>query len=137
MNTITELFQQAQLAEASYANFVDANGNLITTDAGVTGALIAASFSQDHDDPTQSTQATAFVAEWDVLSQLPNTSSGFSATLFKNAAGDYEFVVRGSENVFSSGGLVDWGGADFGDSRRRHGQYERKTKRVRDICLSE
>jgi len=39
MNTITSLFQQAQLAEAAYASFFDNAKNLITDNAGVITAL--------------------------------------------------------------------------------------------------
>jgi hypothetical protein len=69
MNTIQNLFQQAQLAEAAYANFFDTSGNLITSDDGVTAALIASGFSSDPNNPTQSAQAAAFAARYQVVSQ--------------------------------------------------------------------
>ena len=94
MNTITSLFQQAQLAEAAYANFFDNSGNLITTNAGLVTALTDSKFSQ--------AQATAFTNEWSVVDQytapsfLGLTGSGFSATVFKNKVGQYSFAIRGS-----------------------------------------
>ena len=84
MNTVTSLFQQAQLAEAAYANFFDKVGNLITDKAGVETALVNNDFSQSH--------ATAFVTEWSVVEQFNESGlfgtggNGFSATLFQNKA---------------------------------------------------
>lgn len=104
MSTISELFQQAQLAEAAYANFFDSAGNLITSKTGITAALISAGFSKNSSDPTLSAQASAFVKEWTVVDQytapstLGLTGSGFSATVFKNiTTGEYVFAVRGTE----------------------------------------
>lgn len=75
MSTIQDLFQQAQLAEAAYANFFDNSGNLITTNSGVSTAL--------QNDGMSEEQATEFVKQWQVVSHQPDTSSGFSATLFE------------------------------------------------------
>lgn len=106
MNTITSLFQQAQLAEAAYANFIDNAGNLITTDAGVKTALIASGFSIDLNNPTQSAQAAALANEWSVVDQYDNSSwgglvgSGFSATVFQNkVTGQYSLAIRGSQDI--------------------------------------
>lgn len=89
MNTITSLFQQAQLAEAAYANLSSA----INNQAALKQALDVAnggSFS--------TAQATAFAAQWRVVSQQPNTASGFSGTVFQNiATGEYVFAARGTE----------------------------------------
>lgn len=83
MNTIQNLFQQAQLAEAAYANFWDSNFNsLISNSEDVKKALIATTFSD--------TQATEFIKHWRVISQYTATGlfgqtwlgSGFSATVF-------------------------------------------------------
>lgn len=107
MITITSLFQQAQLAEAAYANFFDISGNLITTNAGLVTALTDNKFSQ--------AQATAFLTQWEVVDQytasgaLGSTdTSGFSATLFRNKTnGQYSFAMRGSQTP------VDFLYADF------------------------
>lgn len=56
MSTIQNLFQQAQLAEAAYANFL--NPGIDPIDALQTGG---STFSL--------AQATAFVAEWQVVDQ--------------------------------------------------------------------
>ncbi len=102
MSTIQNLFQQAQLAEAAYANFFDASGNLITSADGVKAALIASGFSEDPNNPTLSAQAAAFVADWSVVSQQSDTgsfstTSGFSATLFQNNhTHQYSLAIRGS-----------------------------------------
>ena len=117
MNTIQNLFQQAQLAEAAYANFFDTFGNLITSDDGVKATLIATGFSKDPNNLTQSTQATAFVADWGVVDQYTapdggafGTGTGFSATLFQNkTTGQYTFAIRGTEP-----GIPD-AAADLGD----------------------
>ena len=94
MNTIQKLFQQAQLAEAAYSNLWDAKLNKpITDDEEVKDAL---QDKQNH--MTFSTaQATAFVAEWTVVDQLPDIASGFSGTLFQNKITDeYAFALRGT-----------------------------------------
>ena len=72
MNTIQDLFQQAQLAEAAYANFFDNSGNLLTNTNDVKAALVAEGFSKDPNDPTQSAQATDFVTHWKVVDHIPS-----------------------------------------------------------------
>jgi|CXWL01.1.fsa_nt_gi hypothetical protein len=98
MSTIQNLFQQAQLAEAAYADFSDPTKTIF--DALTTGN---GKFSQ--------AQATAFINEWEVVSQQPNTGKGFSGTVFQNiATGEYVFAARGSE-----ANLTDWGPTNLGD----------------------
>jgi hypothetical protein len=41
MNSISSLFQQAQLAEAAYADFIDSSENILTNDNDVIAALTA------------------------------------------------------------------------------------------------
>jgi len=102
MSTIQDLFQQAQLAQAAYASFFDNAGNLVTTNAGVIRALQNGGMSE--------TQATAFVAQWRVVDQMQNTTSGFSATTFERlnadgtGSGQYAFAPRGTE-PFAQGGV--------------------------------
>ncbi|MEW5967523.1 MAG: hypothetical protein AB1720_11130 [Pseudomonadota bacterium] len=106
MSTIQDLFQQAQLAEAAYANFLDTSGNLITTNAGVSTAL--------QNDGMSEQQAAEFVKHWRVVRHQPDTSSGFSATLFERLnseqqpTGQYTLAIRGSSEP------ADWT-ADFFD----------------------
>ena len=112
MNTIQNLFQQAQLAEAAYADLtttIGSQSNLLT-------ALNVANKDQYGGSFTLA-QATDFVAHWRVVSHQPNTTSGFSATVFESLdhPGQYEFAVRGSENLFSASGAVDWLAADTSD----------------------
>ena len=68
MNPITDLFQQAQLAEAAYAEFIDPQTGLVYTDtAKITGALIAEGMS--------TAQTTALSNEWSVVDQYDNSST--------------------------------------------------------------
>ncbi len=88
MSTIQNLFEQAQLAEAAYANF---SSGLSTKEA-----LIANNFS--------TAQADEFLTHWEVVDQytsdgisITGDNTGFSATLFRNTTtGQYTFAVRGS-----------------------------------------
>lgn len=100
MSTITSLFQQAQLAEAAYANFLDDAGHLITTDKQLEAALTTG------DGKFSQSQAADFVTHWEVVHHLPNTASGFSGTVFRRRdddpisglkAGDLVFALRGTE----------------------------------------
>ncbi len=98
MNTIQDLFQQAQLTEAAYANFFNDAGVLATDDNSVKAALQNEGFS--------TTQAAAFVAQWRVIDQytapstLGVTGTGFSATVFQNiATGAYTLAIRGSTDI--------------------------------------
>jgi len=93
MNTIQNLFQQAQLAEAAYANLWDSNLNQTIT---ATDRVIAALTTGDGQFSTS--QAAAFVADWSVVSHQPDTLfNGFSATVFRNnATGQYSLAIRGS-----------------------------------------
>lgn len=88
MTSVASLFEQAQLAEAAYANLVPGTtllSELQNTDNGMHFSL---------------TQATAFAAEWEVTDHIPDTVSGFSATLFRNRqTGAYTLAVRGSTNL--------------------------------------
>jgi len=89
MSTIQDLFQQAQLAEATYADFSDPRKS--TFDALTTG-----------DSKFSAAQTTAFVKEWKVADHIPNTPNGFSATLFERldasgtGTGQFSLAIRGS-----------------------------------------
>jgi len=96
------LFDMAQLAEASYADFWDDSINQVITDPdGVKTALINRKFSN--------TQADKFLLSWKVVHHQPNTATGFSATLFesKHNTGQYVFAARGTA------GVIDLVGADI------------------------
>jgi Ca2+-binding RTX toxin-like protein len=116
MSSIQDLFQQAQLAEAAYAIFLNNSGNLLTDNDEIKVALIASGFSKDQNNPTQSAQATAFLDQWRIVDQYtaPDVifglgGTGFSGTLFQNiSTGAYTFSLRGTA------GLTDLS-ADAGD----------------------
>ena len=118
MSITTSLFDQTQLAEAAYANFLDNSRNLLTNINDIKAVLIAKGFSKDPNNPTQSTQASDFVAQWQIVSQytapaflLGVGGTGFSGTVFKNiATNEYTFSLRGTEP-----GYADLLGADAGD----------------------
>jgi hypothetical protein len=98
MSTIQELFQQAQLAEAAYADFAAFPNN-------PKGAL--------EDEGFSTAQATAFVSQWRVVNHIPDTPSGFSATLFERLDANeqptrqYTLAIRGSTE------FIDFAGADL------------------------
>lgn len=89
------LFRRTQLAEAAYADFFDARTrSVLTNDNDVRDAVTAEDFS--------ATQATDFTANWQVLHHQPDTSSGFSATLFqdKTAPGkEVVLAIRGTRGL--------------------------------------
>ena len=98
MSTIQDLFQQAQLAVAAYADLWDDMLNQpITADFDVIVALEAADMSQK--------QATEFVKQWRVVDQsapLGFFGNGFSATLFERlganqqSTGQYTLSIAGT-----------------------------------------
>ena len=97
MSTIQDLFQQAQLAQAAYAELTGTARNqtaLITRLDVANKDTYNGTFSQS--------QAAEFVKHWRVVSHQPDTSSGFSATLFERLdsnqqpTGQYTLAIRGS-----------------------------------------
>ncbi len=69
MSTIQDLFQQAQLAEAAYANFINAGVLVAGSDE-----LKAALTNSDAGGTFTTTQATTFATRYQVVSQF--TASG-------------------------------------------------------------
>jgi hypothetical protein len=94
MTAIQHTFQQAQLAEAAYANLWNAdNDRPIAADDDVIAALQDDTNNMSFSDA----QADAFVKTWQVVDHIPDTASGFSATIFKNRqTGAYSLAIRGS-----------------------------------------
>lgn len=99
MATVASFFELSQLSEAAYASLVDNNGAPLFGQ-GFIAALIAEGMSTP--------QATDFVSHWAVVDHLPNTGSGFSATVFRRIdddpvsgyrAGDLVFALRGTEQL--------------------------------------
>jgi len=106
MSDNTKLYDMAALAEASYVFFDKLKDY---SDESVADALQISEL----EGKFSATQADDFVSHWQVVSHLPNTSSGFSATLFKNKqTGEYVFAVRGTE---ATSFIKDWGLTDFAD----------------------
>lgn len=74
MNTIKNIYKEALLAEASYANF-NANADPFEALTTVDGKFSA-------------TQANDFLTHWEIVSQQANTASGFSATAINGVRHD-------------------------------------------------
>ena len=109
MSASQDLFQQAQLAEAAYADFSN-------PDVTVFQALLNEGMSD--------AQATDFLAHWQVVDHLPNTDSGFSGTVFRRIdddpvtglkAGDLVFAMRGTEGTDLQGAYDDLYQTDFNE----------------------
>ncbi|MBX9849646.1 MAG: hypothetical protein K2X64_10155, partial [Rhodocyclaceae bacterium] len=84
MSLIIDLSSQIQLAEASYADFSNPQVASVT-------AL------QQGESKFSLAQATAFVNKWQVVDHIPDTSTGFSATIFRDTdTGAYTLSVRGT-----------------------------------------
>jgi hypothetical protein len=69
----SSLFNLAELAEASYANLIN------PSDARVAQELQNSNFNNMS---FSARQANDFITRWSVLDHLPDTTSGFSATVF-------------------------------------------------------
>jgi len=94
MSDNKQLFDMASLSEAAYADLFQ-NGATITATSAVQARLVAAGWSD--------IQATEFLTHYRVISQQPNTATGYSATLFERLGdggtptGQYVFAQRGTE----------------------------------------
>ncbi|MEO8629365.1 MAG: hypothetical protein ABI612_14875 [Betaproteobacteria bacterium] len=109
MNAIEYVFQQAELAEAAYANFIGIDGTVVTVESDEIKALT--------DEGMSESQATSFVDKWRVVDQSPSPAgifgSGFSATLFERlnanqeSTGEYTLAIAGSDSP------IDFAAADF------------------------
>ena len=107
MSENSKLFEMASLAEAAYADLFK-DGALQTDRAEVKNILIANKWS--------ATQADEFLTHYRVVSQQPNTDTGYSATLFERldadgsltgtvgaGTGQYVFAQRGTEALAQAG----------------------------------
>ena len=112
MNTIQDMFQQAQLAAAAYTNLAS-----VTT--STTPSQLALILSNpDLDGKFTQAAAAEFVLHWRVVDQytasggLLGQGSGFSGTVFESLdnPGQFVFAARGSEKS-----LTDWGPTNLGD----------------------
>ncbi len=77
-----DFFDLSQLAEASYANF---NVSVSNYDEAL------------EDKGFSALQADTMLLHWTIIAHQPNTTSGFSSTLFKNTDGSYVLAIRGTE----------------------------------------
>jgi len=122
--TIQTLFQQAQLAEAAYAAFIDPQTGFVYTDTTkIEGALQ----DQGNNMSFSPNQASDLVKNWRVADQYTASGlfgltdgSGFSATLFETLGADgvgtghYSFAARGTQTSLVAPILADLS-ADVGD----------------------
>ncbi|MBI5460734.1 MAG: hypothetical protein HY941_00935, partial [Gammaproteobacteria bacterium] len=82
MSTIEQYYSQAELALAAYANLLSGIPN--------TTAL------QDDGNGMSAAQAAQFAQTYTVVTQYTDTSTSFSATVFKDAAGNLTLAMRGT-----------------------------------------
>ena len=102
MDTIADYFEQAQLSQAAYALGLQ-QGAFGAQNSEYVTALRAAGMSQ--------TQAEAFADTYTVVDQYTDPT-GFSGTVFSKSGINY-FAIRGSENIFTGAGAIDWFGSDL------------------------
>lgn len=81
MPTLTDYLKYANLQMAAEAFLVDANDIPFSDIEDIKRALTEGNL---HASKFTATEATKFAAEWEVVAQKPNTTTGFSGTLFKN-----------------------------------------------------
>lgn len=102
MELITSYFYQSQLSQAAYATLYSGMSSGVYIDALQENNLMSAA------------QAEAFAAEYTVIDQYTDTTTGFSGTVFEKD-GAYYFAIRGTEKPFTEAGNIDWLDANFGD----------------------
>lgn len=96
MPTIADYLKYANLQMAAEAMLFDVPANKLKTDIGA--ALIA---GNGHASVFPATLATDFTAQWEVLDQKANTSTGFSGTLFRALKDDPAQGIAKGELVLS------------------------------------
>jgi pimeloyl-ACP methyl ester carboxylesterase len=89
--TITDYLKYANLQMAAEAFILDET----TKELASSGELLIDALTEGnkHSSKFTQTQAEAFAAQWEVLDQRVNTSTGFSGTLFRNKANPNELVM--------------------------------------------
>jgi len=104
MSTINDYYIFGEIAAASYSELYE----------GMTNAELISALKHDGKGMPQ-TQAEHFASNWRVIDQLPNTSTGFSATVFQSIDdGSYVLSIRGTETSPIKDGAIDWS-TNFGD----------------------
>ena len=97
---INKLFSESLLAQAAYANNLSSD----KTELEFINELLQV------DGVTQA-QAELIASSYTVVGQFTNSTTGFSATMFKDSSDNYHFSIRGS-NVDEP---VDWYDANLGN----------------------
>lgn len=105
MTTASLVYKHAQLAEASYGNFWNsASSTVITSNSLVSDVLR----DRNNDMSFSLSQAAAFVNKWQVVDHIPDTSTGFSATIFRDTeTGANTLSVRGTRATSAADILND------------------------------
>lgn len=94
MNSIVEYFNQAQLALATYAT--------LTPGVDPVPAL------QDSSVGMAPTQASAFAAKWNVVTQYTDPITDVSATVFQTVSGGPKYLaIRGTDGLADIGTDID------------------------------
>ncbi|MBP6788259.1 MAG: hypothetical protein KA170_11765 [Candidatus Promineofilum sp.] len=89
-------FANLQMAAEAFLVDIDENGNA-TVKNDIPKALTEGNL---HASKFTTTEATKFAAEWQVVAQMPNTTTGFSGTLFRNRdTREYVISFRSTEFV--------------------------------------
>src|SRR6266511_3733385 len=83
------LYDALQLAEASYT-LMDIGNVSPGDDAGLRDALK----DSDRQGAFSATQAQALVDSWSLVNHRPDTTSGFSATLFQQKGSPSDYVLE-------------------------------------------
>ena len=114
LGVVSGLSRYSTLAEASYGDF-----ELELPNDGIYEQSFVAAAIQNTGDKNNfsATQAAEFVSHWRVVAHQPETTSGFSATLFQRIDTDPESGLKAGDCVFAIRGTKDRadGAADFGD----------------------
>ena len=95
--TIAELLKYVDLQMAAEAFLADGNG-VLKSGTELKAALIA---GNNHSSKFTEPQALEFLKHWEVIAQKPNTSTGFSGTLFKCILSDPATGAQKDEIVMS------------------------------------
>ncbi len=103
INAIEKYFEYAQLAQASYGLFTSFDT-----------LSVKAKLEEVNKGNFTIKQADEFLKQYTLISYQPNTLSGFSASVFQSASGEYTLAIRGTE-VDLAGLISDWGTANIAD----------------------
>lgn len=98
--TVADYLKYANLQMAAEAFLANDDGSL---KSDIKKALMD---GNNHASNFTETEATKLNAEWRVVSQCPNTSSGFSGTLFENRI-THEFVISFRSTEFVDDAVRD------------------------------